>query len=46
MSVLARATWCDIPEDGILHSHHGEILKSFIVINKFAEFGEKKFCQN
>jgi hypothetical protein len=24
-SVLARLTWCKIPEDGILHSHHVKI---------------------
>jgi hypothetical protein len=26
-SVLTRATWRNIPEDGILHSHHCENLK-------------------
>jgi hypothetical protein len=28
ISVLARATWRNIPEDGILHSHCRENLKS------------------
>jgi hypothetical protein len=28
-SVLTRATWHNIPEDGILHSHHHENLKSY-----------------
>jgi hypothetical protein len=31
MSVLKRATRCYIPEDGILHSHHHETLKSYII---------------
>jgi hypothetical protein len=28
-SVHTRSTWRHIPEDGILHSHHCEILKSY-----------------
>jgi hypothetical protein len=28
-SVLTRATWHNIQEDGILHSHHHENLKSY-----------------
>jgi hypothetical protein len=28
-SVLKKATWHNIPEDGILHSHHYENLKSY-----------------
>jgi hypothetical protein len=31
MSVLRRATRRNIPDDGILHSHHRENLKSYIV---------------
>jgi hypothetical protein len=30
MSVLTRATWRNIPEDAILHSHRRENLKSYI----------------
>jgi uncharacterized FlgJ-related protein len=29
MSALIRTTWCNIPEDSILHSHHHEKLKSY-----------------
>jgi hypothetical protein len=29
-SVLARATWRNIPENGILHSHRLENLKSYM----------------
>jgi hypothetical protein len=28
-SVLTRATWCNIPDDTILHSHRSENLKSY-----------------
>jgi hypothetical protein len=31
-SVLTRATWRNIPEDGILHSHSRENLKSYIAL--------------
>jgi hypothetical protein len=30
-SVLTRATWRNIPEDTILHSHRHENLKSYII---------------
>jgi hypothetical protein len=31
-SVLTRATWCNIPEGDILHSHRRENLKSYIAL--------------
>jgi hypothetical protein len=31
-SVLTRATWHNIPEDDILHSHCRENLKSYIIL--------------
>jgi hypothetical protein len=33
--VLTRATWRNIPEDAILHSHRCEYLKSYIVCPSF-----------
>jgi hypothetical protein len=30
-SVLTRAPWFNIPEDDILHSHHCENLKSYVI---------------
>jgi phospholipid N-methyltransferase len=35
-SVLTRATRCNIPEDGILHSHRPENLKSYITFTGWA----------
>jgi hypothetical protein len=32
MLALTRATWCNIPEDAILHSHRRENLKSYTII--------------
>jgi hypothetical protein len=31
-SVLTRATWHNIPEDGIIHSHRCENLKSYVCV--------------
>jgi hypothetical protein len=35
--VLARATRCNIPDDGILHSHCRENLKSYIALTGWAQ---------
>jgi hypothetical protein len=35
-SVLTRATWHNIPEDDILHSHCHENLKSYIALTGWA----------
>jgi hypothetical protein len=37
-SVLTRATWRNIPEDGILHSHCRENLKSYNIGSYFYMF--------
>jgi hypothetical protein len=34
-SVLTRATWCNIPESGILHSHRREYLKSYVALTSW-----------
>jgi hypothetical protein len=44
-SVLTRATWPNIPGDGILHSHHCESLKSYMInsdnVSENIHFGRK-----
>jgi hypothetical protein len=34
-SILTRITWCNIPEDPILHSHHCDNLNSYKMVSKF-----------
>jgi hypothetical protein len=34
--ILTRVTWRDIPENGILHSHHRENLKSYMNLFPFS----------
>jgi hypothetical protein len=49
-SVLTRATWNNIPEDGILHRHLSENLKSYtcLIIVPFKNVAVKKdqFCSH
>jgi hypothetical protein len=48
MSVLTRATWRNIPEDGILHSRRRGNLKSyienttFLIVDVILSWGERK----
>jgi hypothetical protein len=35
-SVLTRATWCNNPEDGILHSHNHKNLKSYRALSSWS----------
>jgi hypothetical protein len=42
-SVLTRATWRNIPEDAILHSHRRENLKFYINNNLWAEESHYRF---
>jgi hypothetical protein len=35
--VPVRATWYNIPEDGILHSHDHENLKSYIISKRLTD---------
>jgi hypothetical protein len=37
--------WCHIPEDGILHSHHRENQKSYIVFSCISEFISSSFAK-
>jgi hypothetical protein len=46
MSVLTRATWHNIPEDGILHSHRREILKSHLLILVSCHYKQSKYSES
>jgi hypothetical protein len=45
-SALTGATWRNIPEDGILHSHCRENLKSYIALTVCSQYknNSKKLC--
>jgi hypothetical protein len=49
-AVLTRATWCNILEDAILHSHRHEYLKSYMKIkfmcSMYAHFLKTVISQN
>jgi hypothetical protein len=52
-SVLIKATWYNIPEDAILHSHHHENLKShkipiviLVLLTVFPEDGDSIFLRS
>jgi hypothetical protein len=41
-SVCTRPTWCNIPEDGILHSHRCENVRSYTALLLLHHFDQQK----